>query len=131
MTDAAPLWRPTPERIRAANLTRFIAEAATVSGTAIADYQSLWRWSIVDPARFWSLLWAFTGVSGDGPGAPALENPAAMPGAAFFPNARLNFAENLLRRNDASPAMRFWGEDKVKRTMTWVELHAAVSRLQQ
>src|SRR5439155_13315312 len=47
------------------------------------------------------------------------------------PNARLNFAENLLRRNDASPAMLLWGEDKVKRGVSWAELHAAVSRLQQ
>jgi acetoacetyl-CoA synthetase len=75
-------------------------------------------------------VWSFTGVVGDGPGTPALENPARCR-CAFFPNARLNFAENLLRRNDASPAMLFWGEDKVKRSMSWAELHAAVSRLQQ
>ncbi len=139
MTDAASpegaqgglLWQPSPERIRAANLTRFMAEASRVSGSAITDYDGLWRWSIAAPAAFWSLVWSFTGVVGDGPGTPAIENPGAMPGARFFPSARLNFAENLLRRNGSDAAMLFWGEDKVKRSLTWAELHAAVSRLQQ
>src|SRR5262249_44569259 len=131
MTDAAPLWQPSPERIRAANITRFMAEAAKLSGAAIADYQALWRWSIADPPAFWALVCAFTGVIGDGAGPPAPEHPDAMPGAAFFPNARLNFTENLLCRNDASPAMLFWGEDKVKYRLSWAELHATVSRLQQ
>jgi acetoacetyl-CoA synthetase len=54
-----------------------------------------------------------------------------MPGARFFPRARLNFAENLLRRNDASDALVFWGEDKVRRRLSWAELNGAVSQLQQ
>ena len=53
-----------------------------------------------------------------------------MPGAQFFPEASLNFAENLLRRNDDSDAMVFRGEDKVARRMTWAELNSLVSRLQ-
>jgi acetoacetyl-CoA synthetase len=54
-----------------------------------------------------------------------------MPGAKFFPDARLNFAENLLRRRDESPAMIFRAEDRVRSEMSWAELHAAVSRLRQ
>ena len=54
-----------------------------------------------------------------------------MPGARFFPNARLNFAENLLANPNQSAAMVFWGEDKVKRRLTWGELSTLVSRLQQ
>ena len=130
-TTTQPLWRPSPARVAAANLTRFMAEATRLAGRPIADYAALWRWSVDDTAAFWRLMWTFAGVVGDGPGEPAIADPGKMPGARFFPNARLNFAENLLRRADASPAIEFWGEDKVRRTMSWAELHQAVSRLQQ
>jgi acetoacetyl-CoA synthetase len=136
MTEAAGgnavlLWRPSPERIAAANLTAFIKAAEPVAGRKFPDYSSLWRWSVADPGAFWRLIWTFCGVIGDGPGEPAVENLGKMPGAKFFPNARLNFAENLLRKNDSSTALVFWGEDKVRRRMSWAELNQAVSRLQQ
>ena len=130
-SNAVMLWRPSPERIAAANLTAFMTEAAKVAGRSFADYGALWRWSVEQPGAFWRLVWTSCGVLGDGPGEPAVENLDKMPGARFFPNARLNFAENLLRRNDGSTALVFWGEDKVRRRMSWAELNAAVSRLQQ
>ncbi len=91
----------------------------------------LWRWSVANPEEFWRLVWDFCGVIGDGPGEVGLENPDQMPGARFFPEARLNFTENLLRRHDDSDALVFWGEDKVRRRMSWAELAAEISRLQQ
>ena len=130
-SDAVLLWQPSRERVAAANLTAFISQAEAVSGRKLADYEALWRWSVEDPGAFWRLMWSYGGVIGDGPGEPAIENPGAMPGARFFPAARLNFAENLLRRNDASDALVFWGEDKVRRRLSWAELNQAVSRLQQ
>jgi len=129
--DPPLLWKPSPERLAAANLTGFIKAAEAASGLQFPDYTALWRWSVECPADFWRLVWTFCGVVGDGPGEVVLENATAMPGARFFPQARLNFAENLLRRNDDSDALVFWGEDKVRRRMTWSELHVAVSRLQQ
>ena len=129
--DAVLLWQPSRERVAAANLTEFTRQAETVAGRNLPDYEALWRWSVEEPAAFWRLMWTFGGVIGDGPGEPAIENPGAMPGARFFPKARLNFAENLLRRNDTSDALVFWGEDKVRRRMSWAELNSAVSRLQQ
>jgi acetoacetyl-CoA synthetase len=125
------LWRPSPERVAASNLTAFMAAAGTATGRSFADYQALWRWSVEDPGAFWRLVWTYAGVIGEGPGEPAVENLDQMPGAQFFPKARLNFAENLLRRNDATTAMVFWGEDKVRRRLTWADLTQAVSRLQQ
>jgi acetoacetyl-CoA synthetase len=125
------LWRPSPERIATANLTAFRQQAEAVAGRALPDYDALWRWSVEDTGAFWRLMWAYGGVIGDGPGEPSLENPGAMPGARFFPQAKLNFAENLLRRADAADALVFWGEDKVKRRLSWTELNTAVSRLQQ
>lgn len=125
------LWRPSPERVAAANLTALRKSAEGVAGRSLPDYDALWRWSIDDPGAFWRLIWTYGGVIGDGPGEPSLENSQAMPGARFFPKAKLNFAENLLRRNDSSDALVFWGEDKVKRRLSWAELNAAVARLQR
>ena len=64
-------------------------------------------------------------------GKPLLSNGNKMPGARFFPNGKLNFSENLLRRSDAGDAIVFWGEDKVKSRLSWQALNQAVSRMQQ
>ena len=125
------LWKPSAERVASANLTRFLKAAETASGIRFADFAALWRWSVDSPADFWRLVWTFCGVIGDGPGTAVLENPDQMPGARFFPDARLNFAENLLRRAGSSDALVFWGEDKFRRRLSWAELHVAVSQLQQ
>jgi len=129
--DPAMLWRPSAERVASANLTRFIKAAEAASASNFDGFATLWRWSIDYPAEFWRLVWTFCGVVGDGPGDPIIERPGEMPGARFFPHAQLNFAENLLRRSDSSDALVFWGEDKVRRRMSWSALHAAVSQLQQ
>jgi len=129
--DPAVLWRPSAERIASANVTRFLQQAEAVSGLRLEDCSALWRWSVQSPADFWKLVWTFCGVIGEGPGDPAIERPGDMPGARFFPSARLNFAENLLRRAGSSDALVFWGEDKIRRRMSWAELRAAVSQLQQ
>ncbi len=102
------LWEAGTERRAAANLTRFIAQAGRRHGPGIApgvapaidDYPALYDWSIRDPAAFWRLVWDFCGVLGEPGEGPWLDNPAAMPGARWFPRARLNFAENLLRFDD-------------------------------
>ena len=125
-----PLWRPSPERIAAANMTAFAAEIGKRHGVKLAGYPALWRWSVDNPAEFWRAMWSFGGMVGE-PGTATLENGDRMLGAKFFPEARLNFAENLLRRNDESPALIFWGEDKVRRTVSWAALNHEVSRLSQ
>ncbi|MGE5823265.1 MAG: acetoacetate--CoA ligase [Bacteroidota bacterium] len=95
-----------------------------------ADYAALHRWSVEKSEDFWSLVWDFCGVQG-AKGARRLVDGDRMPGAQWFPDARLNFAQNLLRAPDDSDAIVFWGEDKVKRRLSRRELHALVSRLQQ
>jgi acetoacetyl-CoA synthetase len=127
----AVLWRPSAGRVASANLTRFMKAAEAASGRRFADFAAFWRWSVESPADFWRLVWTSCGVIGDGPGDVALERPGQMPGARFFPQAQLNFAENLLRRADSSDALVFWGEENIRRRMSWSELHAAVSQLQQ
>jgi acetoacetyl-CoA synthetase len=118
-----PLWRPSRERVEGALLTRFCREAGQ------ADMAALYRWSIAEPEAFWRKVWSFAGVIGDGPGKIGIANPGKMPGAQFFPEARLNYAENLLRRRDGADAIVFRGEDKVRRRLTHRQLYDLVARL--
>ena len=130
MVENAPLWTPSAERIASAPLTAFKALASVRAGRPFATYAELHRWSIDDREGFWDLLWDFCGVTGD-KGERLLVDGDRMPGARFFPDARLNFAENLLRGAGPGDAMVFRGEDKVQRRLSWDELRALVSRLQQ
>jgi acetoacetyl-CoA synthetase len=124
-----PLWRPDAARVAAAAITAFRARVAAEWSADLPDYEALWRWSVEHRDRFWLSVWRDSQVIGDGPGATILENGERMPGAKFFPQARLNYAENLLRRRDDADALVFWGEDQVKRRMSHAELYDLVSRL--
>ncbi|WP_076442336.1 acetoacetate--CoA ligase [Bosea sp. TND4EK4] len=126
----APLWEPSPDRIASEPMTAFMRRAAEVSGRPIVDYAALHRWSVEDRDAFWSLIWDFCGVIGE-KGTRVLQDGAAMRGARFFPDARLNFAENLLRRRGSSDAIIFRGENKVARRWSWDELAAMMSRIRQ
>jgi acetoacetyl-CoA synthetase len=130
MASMKPLWAPDTTRIASTPLTRFTQRAEKVSGRRFARYSDLHRWSIEDRAAFWNLLWDFGGVVGDKGGRYLIDGDR-MPGASFFPDARLNYAENLLRKRGSGDALVFRGEDKVARRMSWDELHALVSKLQQ
>jgi acetoacetyl-CoA synthetase len=123
----AILWEPSPERKAKANLTRFIAAANERWGAGCSDHPSLYEWSIREPEKFWQSLWSFAGVVGEMGQAPYLADAGKMPGARWFPNARLNFAANLLRRRDHESAIVFWGENKVRRKLTFGELYDHVS----
>jgi acetoacetyl-CoA synthetase len=130
MSAETPLWAPSPERVAAAAVTHFAAQAAGLTGQRFGDYDALHAWSIADPAAFWNLVWDFCGVIGD-KGERLAVDLDRMPGGRFFPDARLNFAENLLRRSDDGDAIVFRGEDKVERRLSWRQLAELVSRLQQ
>jgi acetoacetyl-CoA synthetase len=124
MTAQQPLWTPAPERAAQTGMARFMARAGC------SDYAALHRWSIENGPEFWSLLWDFCEVRGT-KGERRLVDGDRMPGAKWFPDARLNFTENLLRRRDDADALVFWGEDKVRRRLSWQALHALVSRIAQ
>lgn len=106
-----PLWQPDETIRQHAEVTRFIGHLRQ-TGTYMGedDFQALWRWSVEHPEAFWSALWDWYGVEGEKPG-PVLVDADRMPGARFFPEARLNFAQNLLRNADQRIALRFHGED--------------------
>ena len=119
-----PLWTPSPDRVAKTELARFMKLAGKSS------YAELHRWSVEPSGEFWELLWRFGQVKGD-PGGRRLINPQLMPGAKFFPEGKLNYAENLLRTRDATPAIVFWGEDRIKRYLSRRQLYDLVSRMAQ
>ncbi len=124
-----PLWTPSADRIAEANITRFRAYLGERTGATPADYKALHAFSVAEPEVFWDAFWDFAGIKAETKGARILIDGDKMPGAQFFPDARLNFAENLLRRQDETDALVFWAEDKVKRRMSWRDLYDLVSRL--
>ena len=121
-----PLWEPSADRIARARLTAFIHQVNATFGLEVGDYESLHRFSIERPADFWREVWTFCGVRG-AMGERVVADLDRMPGAQFFPDARLNFAENVLRRRDNAPALIFNGEGR-RRTVSHPELYSAVAR---
>jgi acetoacetyl-CoA synthetase len=124
------LWTPSRARIEAAVVTDFVRTVARTQRAAIADFPSLWRWSIDHKEMFWRALWDYAGVIGE-PGSRTLIDPDRMPGAQWFPDASLNFARNLLERpiDETADALVFWGEDKVRQRMSHAQLRALASRV--
>ena len=126
-----PLWTPEKARVTQSTLCLFTQWMASAAGQSFADFDDLHRYSVDQSAEFWSRLWDFTHVIGEKGEPPYLIDAERMPDARFFPGAQLNFAENLLAKRGASPAVVFWGEDKVKRRLTWDELREEVARAGQ
>lgn len=123
-----PLWRPSADRIAASNLTAFAKYVRESAQAPASDqYADLHQWSVDEPSAFWSAIWSFCEVRGDGPGDVVLEAGAGIRDASWFPEARLNFAENLLRRNDATKALVCIGEAGSRREVSHEELHRAVA----
>ena len=124
-----PIWAPTTARIQAANLTRFIALVNERHRLDLVDYESLYLWSCDQPEAFWPLLWEFADVRASRGWDRVLTHADAMPGARWFEGARLNFAENLLRRNDQAPALIFRCENGERLELSHAELSAQVASL--
>jgi acetoacetyl-CoA synthetase len=110
----APLWIPSPERVARANLTAFGCGR---------PYAELHDWSVTAPLEFWEAMWKFGGIIGS-KGARVAADMDRMPGARFFPDATLNFAENVLRADGPGPAIIARTETGPMRTMSWLELRA-------
>ncbi|HET9694218.1 MAG TPA: acetoacetate--CoA ligase [Steroidobacteraceae bacterium] len=128
MNETTPIWRPSPEGIAQANLTRFHTYAAQ-RGAPRGDYAALWQWSVDDPAAFWDALFDYSGVVAErGPG-PVLVGGDRMPGASWFAGTRLNFAENLLRASGPAPAIVAWDERGARGVLSWDELRREVARV--
>ncbi|MBI5266418.1 MAG: acetoacetate--CoA ligase [candidate division Zixibacteria bacterium] len=121
-----PLWTPSEERVKNANMTRFIEVARHFTGKDFKNYDDLYNWSITDIAGFWELIWKISGTIHSSPFTSVLSDPV-MPGARWFEGARLNFARNLLRFRDDHLALVSWGEDRLPMRYTYAQLYEQVS----
>jgi len=128
-----PIWQCSDAQRVSLNINRFREQLASNKSIVIDGYQDLHAWSINNIGEFWSEIWEFCGVVGD-KGEVFFEPNNSMLNANFFPEARLNFAENLLNNKkvkESDDALVFWGEDRVKTRLSWQELKADVSRMAQ
>ncbi len=129
MTDL--LWQPSPERIERSNLGRFIKRVQKEVDAQVHDYASLYDFSVKYPGKFWTAVWDYCGIRASGDRSRVLIDADKMPGAQFFPDVTLNFAENLLRFKDDKLAIAFRGESGIARDLTYAELHSQVSHVAQ
>lgn len=124
-----PLWIPSEERKRQANLTRFIGLVNRKYGLTISSYSELHRWSVEHMADFWAAMWEFAEIKASQGYIEVVDNLNKFPGAKWFSGARLNFAENLLRYRDERTALIFRGETQKSARMSYAELYDAVARV--
>ena len=122
-----PIWSPGPVRKQTANIRRFMERARNDLDSGIDDYQDLHCYSVEHPAEFWRTVWEFCEVVGYS-GANTVSDIEQMPGAKWFPAARLNFAENLLRYRDDQTAILFRSETGGTTTTSYRELYLAVAK---
>jgi acetoacetyl-CoA synthetase len=122
-----PLWTPSPERIRQANITRFLEHVRAEVAPDVASQHALYQWSVDYPDKFWPQVWAFCGIKASKHWDRVLEHGDQMPGAKWFTGSRLNFAENLLRYRDDRPALVFRGEKGERAALSYKELYAQVA----
>ena len=126
--QAQPLWQPSAEAIAATQMDefrRYVNERFTLQ---LADYAELYQWSVDARESFWSALWDFTGVVAEERGERVL-GADKMPGAEWFPDAKLNFAENLLRFRDDRVALVERLENGSRRELTYAGLYQRVTEL--
>jgi acetoacetyl-CoA synthetase len=133
--DDDPIWTPDAASVAAANVTRFIRE---IDVQGVHDSSTLYQWSIDHPEAFWAAVWRFTAIVADERPTPhpwdavlrggeRMAPPDAR-GPQWFPGARLNFAENLLRYRDDRDALVLWNERGASRRLSYAQLADAVAR---
>ena len=126
-----PLWTPSEGRREDANITRFIKVLNSRHGLHLGSYSQLYQWSVKNIPGFWAAVWDFAEIKSSKGYDQVVENLSIFPGTQWFPGARLNFAENLLRYRDQQPAFIFKGETQPSKHITYAELYDAVARLAQ
>lgn len=121
------LWQPSADTIADANMTHFLQQINADHQQALANYHDLYQWSIDNNETFWSTIWDYFRVIGD-KGQRVVDNKDKLPGARWFPEASLNFAENLLRHRDDKVALVFRGENGARSQLTYSELYQQVAQ---
>lgn len=127
--NAEPIWTPSADVVRNAKITAYTDWLKRSRGLAFADYQALWQWSVTDVEAFWRSIWDYFDIRSATPFERVLAS-RAMPGARWFPGARLNYADQVFRHvTDARPAIVFRNERGDALELGWHELQRQVACL--
>ena len=126
-----PIWEPSEEAIENAQITQFARHCVRRFRLDLNTYPEFYRWTVDNPEQFWSEVWDWCGVIASKKGGTVLVDGDRMPGAKWFPEARLNYAENLLKRGDRGDAFVFWDERGFQRRVSYSDLTSDVSRAAQ
>lgn len=124
-----PLWQPSAEVIQNANMTKFIEFVNNNYNTNFTNFEELYKWSIDNIPDFWAAMWDFGDIIASKKYDTVVEDLTRFPGTNWFPGAKLNFAENLLKHKDDQLAFIFRGEDQKKAQMTYQELSTKAAQL--
>jgi acetoacetyl-CoA synthetase len=125
------LWQPSERAIEEAQVTQFARQVIRKHRLEVNTYPDFHQWTVDNPEIFWNEVWEGCGVIASRKGATVLVDGDKMPGARWFPEARLNLAENLLRRGDRGDALVFWDEGGFRRRVSYSDLTSDVSRAVQ
>jgi acetoacetyl-CoA synthetase len=129
MTAPELLWTPSAERIQRATLTRYTDWLGATAGLEFTDYGALWRWSVSDLEGFWESIAKFSGVRFEQPATGVLGS-SEMPGAQWFPGARLSYAEHIFRgKADDQIAVQFASELRELDEWSWGTLRAQTAAI--
>ncbi|HEV3007611.1 MAG TPA: acetoacetate--CoA ligase [Burkholderiales bacterium] len=131
MPTPTTLWQPSERSVEEAQVTQFARHAIRKHRLDLNSYPEFYRWTVDNPELFWTEVWDWCGVIASRKGTTVLVDGDKMPGARWFPEARLNFAENLLRRGDRGDALVFWDESGSQRRLSYSDLTSDVSRAVQ
>jgi len=123
------LWKPSDERKKNANITRFMEFVNKRYGKSLRTYAELHTWSIEYIPEFYAAIWDFVGIKASKSYETVVDDANKFPGAQWFTGARLNLAENLLRYRDDRTAFIFRGETEKSYRMSYAELYDQVARL--
>ncbi|WP_406672864.1 acetoacetate--CoA ligase, partial [Natronospira sp.] len=129
MSEPTPVWQPSEDRAAETNMARFMDHVRNEYAGEVANYAGLHRWSVENPEKFWPAVWAFCGIKASQPWDKVFEPGGHMLESRWFPGARLNFAENLLRFRDDQTAIIFRDEQGHQRSLSYRELHEEVAKL--
>jgi acetoacetyl-CoA synthetase len=123
------LWTPNDDYKNHSKMAEFLSLIFQKYNLPDKEYYTIHEWSIRHIPEFWSEIWDYCGIKFSKNFDQVVDDPGKMPGAKWFTGARLNFAENLLRRRDDHKALIFWGEDTVRSEMTYSELYDQVTKV--
>lgn len=128
--NEAPLWVPAAENVERSQMHKFKTHLENKHDITLPDYPAFHKWSVENAEIFWSEYWDYAGIIGEKTG-PVLINHDDLERAKFFPEAKINYAENMLKRRDDAPALIFKTEQGAQRVQSFADVYAAVSKIQQ